>query len=454
MESTGLFKYKSIEEKYGREILNYVKKYETNARTLGRYRSHLHFNMHCKHHDVIPKSLKMKPPINSPEARKLVHKVEKSLLNMRISETVSKLKTIKVEARNLLEKLSVLPTELLDKIKSLNRSREDSEFKKYTENQKKKFAIITNTLDDFLRKKREATHNSQTNDAIAPSTSLDNELVSNQSESHLTSQTTINTDANQESDHQPIPSDEEVREKWVKNLSKRPLSEIEKQVLRKGAGFAITPKHIPYDDYIIETEKIGSKLDKGQADALRAEVTDVLIQAKPPKSNMTKEELKALKELKKDKNIVFLKADKGKCIVVMNKDEYIKKMEEKLSDKTIYKMLDKDPTNQIKAEIVKVLTDMLNKQEIGEAYMKYLTPTETQIPRLYGQIKIHKEGSPLREILNSIGSVTKHIDKLFSNVIKSYTKDSPSYVKNSSHFVVRGKISKFRKFLHHFFFNP
>ena len=70
-------------------------------------------------------------------------------------------------------------------------------------------------------------------------------------------------------------------------------------------------------------------------------------------------------------------------------------------------MLDKDPTNQIKAEIIKVLTDMLNKQEIGEAYMKYLTPTETQIPRLYGQIKIHKEGYPLREILNSICSVTK-----------------------------------------------
>ena len=78
---------------------------------------------------------------------------------------------------------------------------------------------------------------------------------------------------------------------------------------------------------------------------------------------MSKEELKALKELKKDKNIVFLKADKGKCIVVMNKDEYIKKMEDKLSDKTIYKVLDKDPTKQIKAEIVKVLTDMLNNQE-------------------------------------------------------------------------------------------
>ena len=107
------------------------------------------------------------------------------------------------------------------------------------------------------------TSNSVTNDAVAPSTSLDNEIVSNQSDPHLTSQTTTNTDVNQESDLQAIPSDEEVREKWVKNLSTRPLSEIEKQVLRKGAGFAITPKHIPYDDYIIETERIGSKLDKG-----------------------------------------------------------------------------------------------------------------------------------------------------------------------------------------------
>ena len=41
---------------------------------------------------------------------------------------------------------------------------------------------------------------------------------------------------------------------------------------------------------------------------------------------------------------MILPADKGKYLVVMNREEYINKMEEKLSDETTYKRIKKDPT--------------------------------------------------------------------------------------------------------------
>ena len=50
----------------------------------------------------------------------------------------------------------------------------------------------------------------------------------------------------------------------------------------------------------------------------------------PCKYNLTKEKHKALEELKKDKNRMILTADKGVSIVVMDKEEYIRKAEELL----------------------------------------------------------------------------------------------------------------------------
>ena len=45
----------------------------------------------------------------------------------------------------------------------------------------------------------------------------------------------------------------------------------------------------------------------------------------PPRHNLTKDEQKAIGELKRDKTRVVLTADKGVSLVVMDKEQYIKK---------------------------------------------------------------------------------------------------------------------------------
>ena len=55
---------------------------------------------------------------------------------------------------------------------------------------------------------------------------------------------------------------------------------------------------------------------------------------------MSKEEWEALRGLADDGSIVIKQADKGTCVVVWCKDDYIKETNKQLEDKTVYKDID------------------------------------------------------------------------------------------------------------------
>jgi hypothetical protein len=168
---------------------------------------------------------------------------------------------------------------------------------------------------------------------------------------------------------------------------------------------------------------------------LRAEIANTLEEAKKPVSNLTKKEREAIKELNNNDSIVITPADKGKCIVVMDRDEYERKMLEKLADETTYKEIVEDPTMKIKEELTEQLQRMRNAEEISKAQYRRLLPTQTQIPRIYGQPKIHKAGNPLREIVDATGSVTRDANKFVANIIKKYAVKGVYRLKDSEEFV-------------------
>ena len=51
----------------------------------------------------------------------------------------------------------------------------------------------------------------------------------------------------------------------------------------------------------------------------------ILKKVKIPRQNITKEEWKAIGELKRDNNRLILTADKGVALVVMDKEDYVQK---------------------------------------------------------------------------------------------------------------------------------
>ena len=54
-------------------------------------------------------------------------------------------------------------------------------------------------------------------------------------------------------------------------------------------------------------------------------------------SKFSKEEWQAMRGLANDRSIVIKKADKGSCVVVWNRNDYIAEAEKQLSDVNIYK---------------------------------------------------------------------------------------------------------------------
>ncbi len=210
-----------------------------------------------------------------------------------------------------------------------------------------------------------------------------------------------------------------TREKWVHNLSQRKLTETECSVLSQGLNFAITPKTIPYDDFIVTTELACKNIaSQGEKAALRNEVVGILKSAKLPPSNINREEWKAIQSLFKDKSIRILPADKGRITVVMNTEQYEKQMLTMLEDKNTYEVLKKDPTEENKIKLKTALKPLVDEKKIDKATYSHLVPTASITLRIYGTPKIHKTGTPLRPIVDSIGSVTYNLSKALVEIIK------------------------------------
>ena len=138
----------------------------------------------------------------------------------------------------------------------------------------------------------------------------------------------------------------------VKNLSSRILTNTEEQVLSLGLNYAITPARIPYNNIIAATEATAKQLDHNQARELRQNVSQALKNAKLPERNLNGRMLKAIKDLQRSDNIVILPADKGNATVVMDRTQYVEKMENMLKDQT-YRKLKGDPTSKVENKIRK-----------------------------------------------------------------------------------------------------
>ena len=228
--------------------------------------------------------------------------------------------------------------------------------------------------------------------------------------------------------------------KWVKNCSQRLLNDAELSVLVKGLNYAVTPKDVPVVELVTATETACRKLDPSNANELRSKVVNTISRPRTYESNISPLERKALKDLKSDKSIRILPADKGRCVVILDKSEYEEKCEELLSDsKTYVKLGKRNPTTTYKGQLVKVLSDIEEEGGINRDQYRSLYPTSETPPKFYGLPKIHKQSRPLRPIVSSIGSITYQCSKHISDVLAPLVGKTEHHVANSQQFVDKVK---------------
>jgi hypothetical protein len=108
--------------------------------------------------------------------------------------------------------------------------------------------------------------------------------------------------------------------------------------------------------------------------------------SKPPKLNLSKEQLHSIRRLNDNPDIIVLKADKGNATVIMNTSDYDSKILDLLSSST-YKPLAKNPINTI----TNLVTKAIKSSSLDPNIQKCLIPHNPQTPRIYGQPKIHKK---------------------------------------------------------------
>ena len=168
------------------------------------------------------------------------------------------------------------------------------------------------------------------------------------------------------------------------NLSSKELSALERSGLEKGLKFAIAPRKIPTADIVAAVEESISQLNDDRRYLVRAEVISILTRAKPPPKNIQKDVFNALIALKKDPDRLVLSADKGNCVVVMDKQQYHDKALSLLNDKNTYAVLNSDPTSKTQRKLNKMLLDLKKAGRISDSTYKMLYSSDGLCPRFYG----------------------------------------------------------------------
>ncbi|XP_077491915.1 uncharacterized protein LOC144102541 [Amblyomma americanum] len=112
-----------------------------------------------------------------------------------------------------------------------------------------------------------------------------------------------------------------------------------------------------------------------------------------------------------------------------------------LEDKNTYTKINRDPTRKIEAELQKLLADVF----------KYVPPSDGQYiynkllchngaaPAIYGVPKVHKEGTPLRPIVDFTRSPLNKFSGYLHRVLASLAGKTATHVRNASDFVEKLK---------------
>ncbi|CAF2836981.1 unnamed protein product [Rotaria sp. Silwood2] len=212
------------------------------------------------------------------------------------------------------------------------------------------------------------------------------------------------------------------------------FSEQQLKVLEKGLKHVPTPKSINLVVIITNVETSRNSIPKIIKQSAISEVTEFVQKWRTPKQrNLTKNEEKMLKQIKSIEHIVIVSADKGGRIVILNKDDYVSKMEEKLRDKKIYMQVT-DPTNSIKTALSEFSQKLFQQKKISQGQQKYLTSINN-IPIEREQPKLHKVDQSMIIITCSRDTITSPISQPAFSLIKELGKSIKNNIINTNNFV-------------------
>ena len=256
------------------------------------FKNHRRFSLRCLSKGVTPVSLRLKNLTRTQRGEGIIQKADKQLLNERIRNInyiLERYQYDKYMYKEELEDLLKHDQGLWNACQEEIEKRRELRHKRFMERQISKFNRL---LHKDQMKQEQGGHSNHQDDRIDQGPHMDGV------------------------------------KKWVINLSSIPLTKEQESLLAHGPNSVITPKKPPLGEYIYNIEKACQSLDTSTTEELRSEVYRVLRQPHQLKPNLKKEEMIAMKQLKRDRNCMVLTADKDVTLVVMDRSDYIKKAKE------------------------------------------------------------------------------------------------------------------------------
>ena len=130
---------------------------------------------------------------------------------------------------------------------------------------------------------------------------------------------------------------------------------------------------------------------------------------------------RVLRNLRKNKDIVITKPDKGNGVVILDRKLYNNAIEEIISDTSKFEKLNEDPTLKREASLQRFLRKLKQKYVFNEIEYDKLYPSGSAPARIYGTPKMHKFSSSdlfpkLRPIVLSIGTFNYNLAHLLCNL--------------------------------------
>ena len=353
---SGLFK--RIREDNGVEALQPARHYANTACKISRTYQH----MRCRRYQLLPRSLEVKPLMPTAQGRRIAQRTGFQFLAARVQHCYSKLKSLETDLffqkRQLDYALGTEKSEALEKLVADTQTRTVIQTK---ERQKRKF--------DNLVTRRAPTQPSQGN-------------------------------------------------RRVVNLSSRPLQDSQVSALSKGLNFAPAPGRISTTHFTsVEAAINRSGVDDNVAAKAHMSVIGAVNRAKMPPRNIPPQELKALKELASDQDILVLPADKGRATVVMDRTDYDEKMHKMLSEESTYQPIAKDPTPSLERKMIAQLMNLKRSGRLSSNLYMQLRSSAGRVPLLYGLPKVHKQAVPLQPIVSFVTSPTYQLSKFLFSVL-------------------------------------
>ena len=209
------------------------------------FKNHRQFSLRCLSNDVIPVSIRFKSNIKTPKGQEIIRRTEKALLNERIRSINNSIYMFSLQ-------LDTCKTDLAKKIKE-----EDLK-----------------NGEEFIEARREARHfktmdrQKQKLECLCQRNSSKRGGCSNQ-HGDYTCTNTVNTGIS------PANNISNTN-KWVINISSKPLNQPQEKLLAHGPNYKVVPRSPPTIEYIAAIEQACSKLQQGEAEELRGEVKSII----------------------------------------------------------------------------------------------------------------------------------------------------------------------------------